>query len=1002
MTTIAQRSFAGGEIAPALHARTDHAKYATGLRTCRNMIVQKHGGARMRPGWVFVGEVKDSSSPVRLLKFVFNDAQTYVMEFGEGYIRWVQLGGRLSTAGVAAWVTATNYTVGDLVTSGGTTYYAIGDHTSGAASEPGVGASWQTSWAAQAGTIYEIPSPYLAVDLPNLQIVQSADVITITHPSYAPRQLARYGSTRWILSLIAYGPSIAKPTNLALGGGVAGTIRYWAVTAIKEGTFEESLPEIISAINRVPSAGTPTTLTWNTVGGAISYNVYRSTDGQTYGLINSAGGTPVLQSDTAWTDAFEAASSAVPGAYVPAAGQLRNPLTISASTKAYDGKYTITYLATLDAGVGSVGLTRGRVALYYSRDGEPRVLANYSTPVDPVGGVGTNGPTAVADTIDVPDNGYSALTLDLVPEVRPAGGGTATLTLDATGGPNNEVSWTSSVTSFSDAGDAADLSIGPPSQAAVFAASGDYPAAVTRYQQRTLYGGSDNQPETVYGSRIGSFAGFSKSTPLQADDAIEFEMAGDQVNAVRFLRNLGGLVAFTSGEVLFIRGDDAGILRPGEVNPKQIATDGIGTLFPLKVGDSAIYVEARMTLVRDLKPIATEGYEGTDLTVAAGHLFEGRTVVDWDYAKVPNSIVWVVLSDGAMVALTYLREHGIWAWHRHDTDGAFERVCCVPEGGEDRVYAVVRRTINGQSKRYIERMAATAMLDVDVPATNSVPARVGHFTDCIFADSVLSYNGWQTDGSEVVISGGVAWDESEVLTITATIVKFVAGDVGNAVFVTLTDDDGNETARIELTIEGFVSQYIVSARPNRTVPVGLQNVSRATWALAVDAVTGLDHLEGKAVSVFADGYVVASPNNIDGGYAAVSVAGGAIALDAPYAVIHVGLPYIADLETLDIDLPGPRTVKDRRTKVDRVLMMVEKSRGIFVGPGWGPTPDDPLANMQEAKLRDEESEFGPVALLTGDMEVTIEGHWDSNGRVLVRQVDPLPLTVLAIAPIMAA
>jgi hypothetical protein len=82
-------------------------------------------------------------------------------------------------------------------------------------------------------------------------------------------------------------------------------------------------------------------------------------------------------------------------------------------------------------------------------------------------------------------------------------------------------------------------------------------------------------------------------------------------------------------------------------------------------------------------------------------------------------------------------------------------------------------------------------------------------------------------------------------------------------------------------------------------------------------------------------------------------------------------------------------------------MTVEETRGVFVGPSWGPSDDAPLASMQEAKLRDEEAEYGPVDLLTGDLDVPIESTWDSNGRFLVRQVDPLPLTLLSIAPVMA-
>lgn len=1004
MTTVAQRSFAGGELAPALYARTDQQKYATGARTLRNMVIQKHGGARLRPGMVYVGEVKDSSKSVRLLKFVFNDAQTYVMEFGENYIRWMQSGGRVATSGDAAWVNATVYAVGDLVTDAGVTYYAIAAHTAATATnKPGTGSAWQTVWAAQAGTIYEIPTPYLAADLPALQIAQSADVITITHPAYAPRELQRYAHTKWVLSTIVHGPSIAPPTNLALGGGAAGTIRYWAVTAIKEGSYEESLATIISSINRVPSAGTPTSVTWNAVAGAISYNVYRSVDGQTYGLINSSGGTPVVQSDTAWTDNDETASSAVPLVWAAAAGQARNPLTISATTKAYDGKYTVKLLYTLALTLGGTGAS-GRMNFYYSRDGEVRVLAATAQVfLIQIFNNSILGPVAFEQVIDVPDNGYSALTIDVVPEVYPFDAVTCTMNVNMASAPDNEVTWWAGQTGFSDAGDTPDMSLAPPAQANLFSAPNSYPAAVTHYQQRTIYGGSNAEPEKVYASRTGSFKSFTRSTPLQDDDAVSFQLAGKEVNAVKHFLDLDLLIAFTSSEVKVIRGDgEQGILRPDAINPKKIAKHGIGTLRPIEVADSAIYVQSRGNIVRDLKPVAAESYEGTDLTVFAAHLFAGKTVVDWDYAEVPNSIIWAALSDGSLVSLTYLREHGIWAWTRHDTDGDVENVCTVPEGDEDRVYLVVKRTINGATKRYIERMASGFVRDVNVRATPFSTRRIGRYTDMIFMDSALTYNGWNTGATTLTLSGGTDWDELEQLTLTASAATFVAGDVGNRFFLVLTDADGNETDRLRLMVEAYTSATVVAVRPDRTVPAGYRSVALTAWARAVDAVSGLAHLNGKAVSVVGDGYVVASPNNTAEEYDDITVAAGAIALSDTYAVIHVGLPYVGDLETLDIDLPGPRTVKDRKTKVERVILMVEETRGIFVGPGWGPSDDDPLENLQEPKVRDEEDEYGPIDLVTGDLEVTIESSWDSNGRLLVRQVDPLPLTVSAIAPIMTA
>src|SRR4030065_2862132 len=96
MANTRQLSFSGGEVSPSLWARVDQVKYATGLRACRNFIVQRHGGVANRPGTGFVAEVKDSTKTVRLVPFSYSTAQTYVLEFGDQYMRVHKAGAQLT------------------------------------------------------------------------------------------------------------------------------------------------------------------------------------------------------------------------------------------------------------------------------------------------------------------------------------------------------------------------------------------------------------------------------------------------------------------------------------------------------------------------------------------------------------------------------------------------------------------------------------------------------------------------------------------------------------------------------------------------------------------------------------------------------------------------------------------------------------------------------------------------------------------------------------------
>lgn len=201
-------AFNAGEISPLMAARIRIDKYANALNICENMIPLVQGGVTRRTGTMFVSEIK--SGAARLVPFEFSTTQAYILEFGAEYIRFYKDRGQIQTSGVAAWLTGTAYVVGDLRTESSVTYYCLVAHTSGTFATDLAAAKWY----AQEDTIYEIPTPYVSGDIANLKFTQSADVLYITHPSYAPRKLIRTGHTQWVLSVIEFldGPYLS--TNI--------------------------------------------------------------------------------------------------------------------------------------------------------------------------------------------------------------------------------------------------------------------------------------------------------------------------------------------------------------------------------------------------------------------------------------------------------------------------------------------------------------------------------------------------------------------------------------------------------------------------------------------------------------------------------------------------------------------------------------------------------------------------------------------------------------------
>lgn len=283
---------------------------------------------------------------------------------------------------------------------------------------------------------------------------------------------------------------------------------------------------------------------------------------------------------------------------------------------------------------------------------------------------------------------------------------------------------------FKDIGFIPDFSITPPIARTPFNAATKYPKTCAHYQQRRLFGNTKETPDAIFGSRIGFPSNFGISSPLQDDDAITFRMAGNHQHPVRHMVGLkAGLVVLTDGGEWTVRGGSDGALTPSSIDAEQETYVGAyDSVPPAVVGNSIIYVQARGSIVRDLQfDVDVEGLAGRDLTVFADHLVKGKKIRSLAYAQDPDSIVWAARSDGTLLGLTYMREHDVWGWHRHNTDGQFWSLCSVPEEKQDALYAIVFRSINAQTKAYIERLEPLAIETFDV--------------DCFFVDCGLSYSG---------------------------------------------------------------------------------------------------------------------------------------------------------------------------------------------------------------------------------------------------------------------
>lgn len=931
---LLQPSFTTGEISPALYARVDLQRFQSALKTCRNFIVRPYGGVQNRPGTKYIVEVKNSAKRARLIPFQFSDQQTYVLEFGDGYVRFITNGGQLVVSGVAAWSNATAYEVGDLVVQGGVNYYCILEHTNQVPPNA-------TYWYALTGSIYEVPTEYAEADLADLHFTQSGDVLTLVHPDYKPSELRRNGATDWTLKYVVStgGPFQDLNTDdtvtirctvledsgqlIATGGNVFTsamvgstvrlempaddpTLRWEAGKSITVGDIRKAGANYYEALNTATSGGvTPTHLKGSSYDGNASVN---------WKYLHSGFG---LARITAYTSATTVSCTVL--------SRMPNPIT---STSGISNTWTITPsgLAAYNiAGATSALSTDYKVTFkktIYGRGGSTTytVISPNDYVVD-----------AVADTITFdytvsqPASGTGVLTI-IVQQVAAAGVGTSLWALEE----------------WSD--------------------TRGYPAAVAYQDGRLTFGGSTTEPQTMWLSQVENYKNFSQSNPIVDDDAITATLSARKAQAILDLVPLDKLVVLTSGGEWKVIGGQDDVITPDTIGFKVQSERGSNGLQAKVIGSTALYVQERGQVVRDLSySFESDGYNGNDLSVLAEHLFRNKAVVDMDFHQIPFSVLWCVMDDGGLLGLTYVREQDVIGWSRHDTDGTFENVCTVAEGDEDGTYFVVNRTIGGSTKRYIERMQSRIFADI-----------VGAF----FVDCGLSYDGRNTAATTMTLTGGTAWNQNETLTLTASVSTFAAGDVGDDII--LTGADGAVIVR--LRISAYTSGTVVSVIPDRTVPVGSRSAATTAWSFARDTMSGLSHLNGESVVVLADGHV-------EGPY---TVAAGAITLQQPAAVVHAGLAYTSDFETLEVMSAGQQNVRTLPKQIPRVSLVVDESRGIFVGPD-----ED---NLAELRAREFEDYDDPPSLRTGLVQVACYSKWGAGGIVFIRQSDPLPLTILACIP----
>jgi len=517
------------------------------------------------------------------------------------------------------------------------------------------------------------------------------------------------------------------------------------------------------------------------------------------------------------------------------------------------------------------------------------------------------------------------------------------------------------------------------------------PSTGVMYQQRFIHNSTLTDDFSLYASRTALINNFFRDIPLTPDSSLRFKPSVTSGGKILRLLIADGLIAFTKDGIFVHSGtldtSNLSMIKRGGFVIKE-------SLAPLIIADSIFFVD-RFNIVRKLTfSDELRTYRSEDITIFSDQLFRNKVITSWGFQDGTLPLLWVVFDDGTGASLTYDREHEMRAWTRHDRHTvSYES---VTETGSDYVLFVVK---NG-TDRFIERSISRESLASEIVTNREIDKG----PSIAAMDSIVSFDTRFTlAGSDVFLIVPVTptvFDGPLTLTCgtSALFPDPGAGEVGK-----IYRYFGPNGAAVDLTVTARASDNEVTVSPSATFPS--TDLTGFNLFLPIGTFTGLAHLNGESVSVIVDGFIHSSPLNDIVDYPVSTPSGGSLTLaDGRLgALVHIGRPIISDTETLDINTVEQSPTLIESKTIDILYIKIHESRTLFIGAEF--PADDKVKGMEPLnKINYDHSSSQPIIgnrylpPRTVREELTLPGNYDTQGRVAIRQVDPLHFEILSVIP----
>lgn len=691
-----QPSFTGGEISPALQARTEASAYHTWLKSAKNMWIHPQGGISNRPGTHYLGSAKYSNQSARLIAFPITQEEAYVIEAGAQYFRFYTAQGAVQNS---------------------------------------------------QGSVLEIATPYSAQEVSQVQTAQYNHTLYVAHPHHPLHRLIRtgLGQFTWEEVPLSYGPfqpvntdpaqqmRVYPQTSTVQSQGVASTLTFeplnypnLMVYAYFNDTwfyasdgFGLNLGEIAQYFNnafgsrglRAQVQGAILTLTsaaedggdWNGVNLVLEYRSHFNgpadlTVTQTLSGGENAGtqtvaqaGRYILESSSSYFTPQHVGGRFCVVHTVPAQEQTGTLgyESVSAAiqtagdwTLRTDGEWTGTLHVEASADLGQTWKTV-KILSRSSGDDNFYTLGNLSD--------GENLFYVRLRSCQISGEAAYELGAESFIQrgvVRVLGYVSATQVVAAAERAFGSEEWTSQWAQGS------------------FSPAAGYPACVFFFQDRLGLAATQEEKQTLWFSKTGNFTDFGRARDTRlATDALSVRLGGTRLSAIQSVLVGSRLLIFTSGSEWTLSCN--GTFSLDSLVLEQQSECGSGGVAPVWAGSRALFVSAHGSCVRDFHyEYLCASYTGDDLTLRAAHLFANQRIVQLAYTQQPGPWVWCVMQDGSLRSLTYLPQQSVYAWTHHQTQGQVISMCVLPGASAEELWLLVKRA----GGIYVEKMCARTPL----------------------------------------------------------------------------------------------------------------------------------------------------------------------------------------------------------------------------------------------------------------------------------------------------